>query len=313
MVGRLFNAKTWLHVQDFEIDAAFQLGIMKGNRFKAAAIAFERLILRRFSYVSTISGTMMRRLSGKGLARKNTYLLRNWSDIRAISPQSSNTRLRTSLGWDERHIVVGYSGNIAVKQGLELAVDAAALLATAAPHVRLLICGQGPGRAALEERAKSLNNIKLIDLEPESRLSELLATSDVHLLPQRAEGASLFFPSKLGGILSAGRPVIAMSVPGTSLAREVRDCGILTPPGDTAALVSAICELANNPERRNRLGSNARQVAEEHWDVEVIIEELCRFLENVNVQTRIQDCPIPLTEDEPVAKPLDRSGAGRRP
>jgi colanic acid biosynthesis glycosyl transferase WcaI len=306
LAGRLSGAKTWLHVQDFEIDAAFQLGFMKGAAFRAAAVAAERLLLRQFNYVSTISASMMLRLLGKGVPREKSYLLRNWSDILKIKPQSPNTKLRSSLGWDQNLVIVGYSGNIAVKQDLGLAIDAAALLATRAPQVRLLICGQGPGRADLEQRAKSLTNIKFIDLEPEDRFSELMATSDVHLLPQRAEGAGLFFPSKLGGMLAAGRPVIAMAMPGTSLAVEVRDCGIVTPPGDTNALVSAICDIANDPETRARLGSNARKVAEEHWDVQVIIDEFCRFLETLQNRSRAQGCrPSTVEEGQRRVKTID--------
>ena len=82
----LAGAKTWLHVQDFETDAAFGLGLLGGSGPRQAALTSERFILRRFHRVSTISEPMRRSLIMKGVAPDRTRLLPNWTDLAAIRP-----------------------------------------------------------------------------------------------------------------------------------------------------------------------------------------------------------------------------------
>ena len=76
----------------------------------------------------------------------------------------------------------------------------------------LLICGEGPERAALEAAAADLPNIRFADLRPRAELAALLALAEIHLLPQIAGAADVVLPSKLTNILASGRPVVAGAV-----------------------------------------------------------------------------------------------------
>lgn len=67
LTARLMGAKSWLHIADFEVDAAFDMGILRSRGARRAALAFERGLLRRFDRVSTISERMMERLAAKGV------------------------------------------------------------------------------------------------------------------------------------------------------------------------------------------------------------------------------------------------------
>jgi len=87
LIARLSRAKAWLHIQDFEIDAAFELGMLRGERIRKLVECCERWLMRRFDVVSTISAAMMDLLLKKGLSPKRTLLTPNWVDISAISPQ----------------------------------------------------------------------------------------------------------------------------------------------------------------------------------------------------------------------------------
>jgi colanic acid biosynthesis glycosyl transferase WcaI len=126
-------------------------------------------------------------------------------------------------------------------------------------------------------------NIHFLELQPNEWFSELLATADFHLLPQRAEAADLVLPSKLGGVFSSGRPVVAMADPYTGLAAEVTGAGLVVTPGDSHALAAAVCQLSEDRGLSLRLGSNARQRALEKWDRQAILSywtqemfEICR-------------------------------------
>ncbi|MFM9048075.1 MAG: WcaI family glycosyltransferase, partial [Cyanobium sp.] len=78
---------SWLHIQDFELDAAFELGMLKGKWLRGLAEGWERRTLRGFDRVSSISTAMVERARHKGVEAKRLVLLPNWVDLEAIQPQ----------------------------------------------------------------------------------------------------------------------------------------------------------------------------------------------------------------------------------
>ena len=260
VVARLSGAKAWLHVQDFEVDAAFDLGLLRGKFLRGVVLGAERWLMRHFDVVSTISQRMQQRLLDKGVAPAQAVLSPNWVDVSAITPGGRSFSLqagmsaqaaqatghgnsfRTKLGIAPDAVVALYSGNMGGKQGLELLADVAKLCLTRAARVQAAVtfvfCGNGAGRADLMERCASLRNVHFLELQPIERLNELLAMADVHLLPQRADAADLVMPSKLTGMLASGRPVLATAHAGTELASVVQGCGVVVPPEDPAAMAT---------------------------------------------------------------------------
>jgi colanic acid biosynthesis glycosyl transferase WcaI len=281
--ARLSGAKAWLHVQDFEVDAAFELGMLKGEGARRVAQGVEGFLLRAFDRVSTISESMRRLLAQKGVADGAAIELRNWVDVDMIVARSdSQTRFREELAIPPDHTVALYSGNMAGKQGLEVLADVATRLEALGGKITLLLCGQGPLKATLQAGCAGLKNVRFIDLQPTERLPELLATADIHLLPQRSEAADLVLPSKLTGMLASGRPVVAMADEGTGLATEVEGCGLIVPPGDAQAMTNAILRLAADGALSRQLASAARERAEQRWRMSSVIDgfeaELKRLL-----------------------------------
>jgi colanic acid biosynthesis glycosyl transferase WcaI len=139
------------------------------------------------------------------------------------------------------------------------------------PAIRLVLCGAGAARARLERLLAPRSNVTLLPLQPRERLNELLNLADIHILPQRAQAASFALPSKLGGMLASGRPVVAQAA-GGELARAARAGGVAVAPDDPVAMARAILALGADPERRRRLGRAARRFAETHLDRELIIQ-----------------------------------------
>lgn len=279
--AKLRSVKTWLHVQDYEVDAAFELGLLKGRRLRAIATAGERWLMRRFDRVSTISSRMLDRAASKGVAPSRLLSFPNWADMSSIRPLQAPSVYRAELGLADDAIVALYSGNMGRKQGLEVLADAAALLqqrGASAAHVHFVFCGTGSGRAELEARCIDSSNVQFIDLQPMERLGELLGLADIHLLPQRANAADLVMPSKLTGMLSSGRPVIASARPDTELGMIAAQYGMSVPPEDAVALADAIEWLAAQPELRAQLGAAARLHAETRIDRDAVLRQFEREL-----------------------------------
>jgi len=264
LAARLARARLLIHVQDFEVEAAFATGMIAGTS-RAARLArrFERWMFARADRVTSISAQMCARLIEKGVPPDRVAELRNWAETDAIRPLAgpSSYRDRWQLGGK---IVALYSGNIAMKQGVGIIVEAARLLA-ARDDIVFMVCGEGPNRAALDALATDLPNLRLADLQPRAALGDLLGLADIHLLPQIAGAADLVLPSKLANMLASGRAVVATADPATGIALEVAGSGRITPPGDVAAFAAAIAALADDPAERTALAAAARRRAEQYW------------------------------------------------
>lgn len=275
LAARMTGAVSWLHIQDLEIDAAFELGLLRnGGQFRNIMLGVERGILKSFDRVSTISSEMTQRVKQKGVASDSLCEFRNWIDTNAIIPASNQTRFRSDLGLKPTDVVALYSGAMSHKQGLELVIEAARTTTTRNPSLQFVLCGNGPAKPELMLMAESVSNVRFLDLQPTQRLSELLNTADIHLLPQKAQVSDLVLPSKLAGMLASGRPIVAMAAPGTSLAQETEQAGIVVTPGDATALATAIMALANDQPSRMRFGAAARKQAQQRWDRTALIRSI---------------------------------------
>jgi len=260
LLARLTGAHAWLHIQDFEVDAAFKLDMLKGGLLKRGALALERALLSRFDTVSTISSKMLEHAARKGVPSAKLVQFSNWADTEAIFPLPRSSHMRVELAIPATAIVVLYSGNMGQKQGLEVLGAAAAQLAEQQDIV-FVFCGNGPGRAVLNELCGGLGQCRFIDLQPLERLNDLLNLADIHVLPQRADAADLVMPSKLTGMFASGRAVIAMANPDTELFDVVAPRGVVVTPGEVEVLTAAIVKLAGDAPERARLGAAGRQFA----------------------------------------------------
>ena len=242
LLARLVGARVLLHVQDLEIDAAFAVGHLKGGVLKKFIFAAESWLLRRFDGLITISTQMRKRLIAKGVEPGRIEIVRNWVDLAKIKPLETANGFRTELGLGGSDFVVLYAGNVGAKQALEVVLDAARRLA-GKPNVHFVIAGDGPEKQRLMRDYGDLGNVHFFPLQPEERLCELLNLADLHVLPQSQGAADLVLPSKLGGMLASGKPVLATADPGTELYEVLDGTSILAPAGDSAAMAAEIDRL----------------------------------------------------------------------
>jgi putative colanic acid biosynthesis glycosyltransferase WcaI len=273
LTARLARAKSWLHLQDFEIDVAFGLGLLKGELLQRIVLRMERWILRRFDTVSTISGRMIERLLTKGVALERTRYFPNWVDVSRTRHGVAKGSYRTELGIPNDAVVALFSGTLGGKQGL-MVIPAAASLLRSRQNTVFVICGDGLMKPDLEAAVAGLSNVRLLPLQPADRLAELLGMADIHLLPQSPDAADLVLPSKLSGMLASGRPVIATCRADTEISGIVSQCGLVVAPQDSTALARAVGTLADDKAMRLELGRRARALAESNFDREAVLSAL---------------------------------------
>ena len=264
VAARRFRVPLVFNVQDVFPDAAVEVGAIRDRRVIAAARKLERLVYRACDAVTVLSEDMRANVAAKVEPDHAPVVevIPNFCDPEAIRPQSRRTAYRTDNGLGERTVVM-YAGNIGYSQPVELLV-AAARACRDRPDVVFVVNGEGSARSQLEDSAAGLSNLVLVDFQPAERLSEVLASADLHVIMLRKGLAHSSVPSKLYSILAAGRPVLASVDPGTEVARvlEQAGCGVTVPPDDEAAFVEALRSMIDDPERRSRMGEHGRAFVE---------------------------------------------------
>ena len=261
---KLFRGgKLVFNIQDVFPDAAVETGAISNQRVIAAASWLERVSYRRSDSVVLLSddlaNNVQRKLDQK--FHKRIRVIPNFVDTQAIVPMSRLTNYRRELGVDES-LVVMYAGNVGFSQSLELMIEAARVL----PNVIFVINGEGSARKSLEAKAHALSNVKFGDYQDASRLSEVLATGDLHVVPLRRGLGSVSVPSKTYSILAAGRPICAAIDLDTEVPRilAAANAGVCVEPDNQAAFGSAIAAMISDRKSLEEMGASGRKWVEGH-------------------------------------------------
>jgi glycosyltransferase involved in cell wall biosynthesis len=211
----------------------------------------------------------------------------NWADVGTVRPQPAEESLtRKRLGLEGR-FVVGYSGNLGRAHEFETLLGAAHLLRDES-DIAFLITGGGAKAAALAGRVRreGLGNFVFQDYQPPELLADSLAASDIHLVSLLPELEGLIVPSKIYGILAAGRPAIFIGDRDGELASLVREshCGIAVQVGDREGLAAALRLLRSDRSRLSSMGKRARELAVFRYSSEHAVTDWATLLAAVAPQ-----------------------------
>ena len=287
LFAKLTGAKTIMHIQDFEVDAMFGLGLAGSSKstkqsfVKKTMLKIESWFLRRFDVVSSISYSMLENAKNKGVEESNLLFFPNWSDTEFVNPNVCGNDIRSRLDYDENDKVVLYSGNIGKKQGLEVVVDAAKHFKDK-NEVKFLIIGNGAYSEELKYlvAAEGLSNIKFLPLQAWEDVPKILSMADIHLVVQKKGAADAVLPSKLTNILSVGGHALVTAESHTELGKiEQEHSGIykLVEPESTSAFIKGLDSLLQTDTKQ--INQVARNYAEQNLNIDQVIG---RFINDLN-------------------------------
>jgi colanic acid biosynthesis glycosyl transferase WcaI len=251
------------NIQDVFPDAAIQTGAITNKQIIRLAYWLERASYKRSDAVVLLSEDLRRNISQKvsPATRAILHVIPNFVDTAAITPGQRMTSYRRELGIDDR-LVVMYAGNVGFSQSLGMMIAAARQL----PDIAFVINGDGAARQSLQDHATGISNIYFAPYQPIERLSEVLATGDIHVVPLRAGLASVSVPSKSYSILAASRPVLAAIDEGSEIPRILAKsgAGLSVPPDNENAFIEALRSLSIDQNLRETMGLNGRVWVEQH-------------------------------------------------
>jgi colanic acid biosynthesis glycosyl transferase WcaI len=210
-------------------------------------------------------GEMMRErlIENKGAPADRVTVIPSWADTSAIAPGEKRNAFSIAHGFADRFVVM-HSGNLGLSQELDAVVEAAALLRDLDDLV-VVFQGDGVKKADLEARVRDLGltNVRFLPFASRADLGLSFASADVFLVSLQRGLAGYIVPSKLYGILAAGRPYVAAVEEDCEVASITRghDCGLVAEPGNAADLAAKIRVLHGDRVRTARLGASARQAS----------------------------------------------------
>ena len=244
------------------------------TRSKLHRRLLNRMLSRMSARVIAVSEEVRNDLVARdGIDPGRVATIHNGIDLRRVETSLTREQARARLGIPEAAIAIGCVGRLEEQKGHRFLLEACAQLP---PTVRVVIAGDGRLRRQLESRAGALGIApRVAFLGPRADVAEILRALDIYAMPSLWEGLSLAMLEAM----AAGLPLVISDVSGVARAFGGEECGVRVPPGNAAALVSAIGELAQSPERRARLGETARRRVRAEFDIEVMISRLSAVYE----------------------------------
>lgn len=288
LLGWLHNCPVVLNLQDILPEAAVHVGLLK-NKFLIQVFAtLEKFAYRTATKISVIADGFVDNLRSKGVPANKIVQIPNWVDVNFIHPlPKENNAFRAAHNLNGK-FVVQYSGNIALTQGLETVVKAAALLRNV-PDIAFVIVGEAKGLQRLQQECQDIgaDNVLLLPFQPREKLPEMLAAADIGLVVQKKNVISFNMPSKIQVLLASGRALVASVPDNGTAARAVRQSGggVIVTPEDAQALATAVLDLYKHPEKVKTLGYNSRQFAIEQYSFDQALNNYESLCYSVKAQT----------------------------
>lgn len=252
--------------QDIYPELAEELGVLsRGGTVARILRSLSTWALKRYDRVIVLGACMRERLIARGISEELIEIVPNWADAERIYPVApAQNSFRKEYHLDHRFVVM-YSGNFGLAHPFAAILEAAQSLATERPEIVFLLVGEGPRLWWIRDRIHELNleNVSILPPQPKSRLAESLGAADLHLACMDNRLVGLLVPSKVYGIMAAGRPCLFLGPTESEVARAIlsNGCGevVTTSTGD--GLADRIRSWQADRHRRDAAGRAARVAA----------------------------------------------------
>ena len=269
LLSHWWNVPYMFDAEDLQPDAAADLGMLP-QPVLPLLYRLEAMAYRNATLISTVTDGMRQRIIAKGIPASKVVVVPPAADTTLFNVgngvKGDKFRNRYGLGCK---FVVAHSGNMGVKQGLDVVLDTALQLREQR-DITFLLAGDGAMKSHLQSRAQALklDNVKFLSVQERTEFLQMLAAIDMALIVQQSTVTDIVFPSKTVTLMSAARPVVAAVGARSEIERVIRESGggVVTEPENSDALASSVQDLSRDPERRSAMGECGRRYARQHWD-----------------------------------------------
>ncbi|MBT8265587.1 MAG: WcaI family glycosyltransferase [Bacteroidia bacterium] len=270
-----FKAPLWTHIQDFEFDAALQTGVgKKKNIFFSILFRIEKWVLSKSDMASTISQSMLQRLSEK--TKSKQFYLPNWIDEEQINPETSDQH--EYLTSDKMKIL--YSGNIGDKQDWEAFISFCHEIDV--EKYEVIIVGNGAKKDWVVEQLTALPHVSYYEPVAYEALSSLLCSADIHVLFQKPDVVDTVMPSKVLGMMASAKPSIIIGNENSEVKTIFEDSqGGLYFTKYSSELIHELDAISRDTSRMKTMGNNARAYVIQNYSKEQTLSKMLNALKEL--------------------------------
>lgn len=274
------KSKHWVHIQDFEFDAAFEtsLGTKSGIGSIISNLLFkiESKIFNSSDIVSTISHSMMKKLKNKTDA--TTFYLPNWIDEHNVNP---NFATQHSYLQSNKFKVL-YAGNIGAKQDWQLFIDVVNEFKNDT-DIEFIVVGDGAKKQWLVEKTRNISCVKHFNPVPFKELNNLLCSADLHILFQKYEVVDTVMPSKLLGMMASARTILVTGNESSEVARIIKnnELGFFFRADKISNIIKFINEFKRKNSPTSETGYKARTYVIEKYSQKAVLNSLVKKIEDL--------------------------------
>ncbi len=248
---KLWKARLVINVQDLQLEAADALGLINISIILKIVNVIEQYTYRQADKITSISEGMLSLIQGKNIQDDKIYFWPNWIDVREHADKGQKGNFLELYPEFKGKLIIGYAGNIGVKQGLSVFID----LAVQYQHkqdVVFLIVGEGADLPNLRKYAlkQNANHVHFLPFLDPSGYYDFLADIDVIFLSQKKGVGDVYFPSKLLGIMAKSKLLLVSAEPKSELFKVVKQnkIGMTVPYGDVDGLIGELDRVINEKE-----------------------------------------------------------------
>ncbi|MEM7511802.1 MAG: glycosyltransferase family 4 protein [Bacteroidota bacterium] len=254
-----------LEVADVWPDVPIGMGIIK-NRLLASFLSWRmNLIYRDARHILAFSEDMKEMISKHVPQHPSIQVVHNGSD-------PSFFLLERTQSKHQEKVSLLYTGTMGRANGLSQLFDALALLPEKVlAMLEVVIVGSGNEEEEVKEKAVSFSNVSFHTSCTRAQISDWLAKADI--------GVSIFTPfpvlesngaTKFFDYLAAGIPVLINYQGWQSEYLQEHKCGLASKQGDLKAFTENLAELVENVEMRELMSRNARKLAQDTFDRDLL-------------------------------------------
>ena len=271
-IARLSGRPFVYNIRDLYPDMAIGGDIVRPSRWVERWEKMHRNALLRAARVIVLGDDMRARILAKGVPPERVVVVRDGTSFPSTMPAQDDPivqEIRCGFSF-----VAVHAGNLGFYGAWDTLLKAAEILRN--ENTGLVFIGEGANRAAMQTGALNCANVRLLPFRPADQVPHVMMAGDLHIVTVRRGLEGVVVPSKLYGILAAGRPVLAVADAKSDAARIVIESGsgTVADPDDPAAVAAAIRELRDNAPRLAEMGRRARETAKKYARV----NELQRFV-----------------------------------
>jgi colanic acid biosynthesis glycosyl transferase WcaI len=260
----LLKAKPFVYnIRDLYPDMAVGGSIVDAGLLTRIWETLHRWALRQATRVVVLGEDMRARVVAKGVGPERVGVVRDGVKLCKAEPEAVDPEVVRAIRGDFKFVLL-HAGNLGFYGAWETLIAAARKLAD--EGIGLVFVGDGAQRKQIESEAAGCENVRFLPFFPASKITSVLAAPDAHVVTIKRGLEGVIVPSKVYGILAAGKPILALAPRETDVAAIGEKIGfaLRANPDDASHVADAACQMFRDPGLLRKMGEAARAAANDY-------------------------------------------------